>query len=176
MGYYRKADAEDPGMYVSGAATVLSAYPEDVVREVTDPLRGLPATVQWLPSLAEIKAACDALMKPRYEAERRRLDAEEQRRLLGPPPVTPEQRARAVAHWTDRVRPEMHVSDKAPKTEVNERAEAAAKLKALSGLSDEDFSKAMARAKDAKPRKDTWQGLDAATDAAGFAPMRQAAE
>lgn len=44
---------------MSGAAAVLSRYPEDVVRRICHPVEGLPRTNKWLPSLAEIAEACD---------------------------------------------------------------------------------------------------------------------
>ena len=46
---------------------MLSAYPDDVIMAVTDPYTGLPSTVSWMPSVAELKKSCEDLMRPRRE-------------------------------------------------------------------------------------------------------------
>lgn len=58
-------------MYVAGVVAVLSRYPVDVIEAVTDPATGLPSILQWLPSLAEVRASCDARIRPLIEAEAR---------------------------------------------------------------------------------------------------------
>ena len=55
----------DPDVFTTAIAAVLSEYPEDVVRQVTDPRRGIPARSKWFPSIAELKAACDDVMRTR---------------------------------------------------------------------------------------------------------------
>ena len=80
LGSYRKGDAEDPDVYTSAVAAVLAQYPESVVRRVTDPRGGLPGTSQWLPTVHEVRAACEREMAPerermRREANRARTDA-----------------------------------------------------------------------------------------------------
>ena len=50
---------------------MLSGYPEAIVREVCDPVRGLPSEDKWLPSVAEIRVACERKMQPLRDQERR---------------------------------------------------------------------------------------------------------
>jgi hypothetical protein len=59
FGCYRRSDAADPLVYVAGAAAVLSEYPAEIVEYVCDPRTGLPRTLKWLPTIAEIAEACD---------------------------------------------------------------------------------------------------------------------
>lgn len=59
FGCYRKAEASDPEIYAAATAAVLSDYTQDIVDFVTDPRTGLPVTSKWLPSVFEVKAACE---------------------------------------------------------------------------------------------------------------------
>ena len=59
FGCYRKAEASDPEIYAAATAAVLSEYPQDVIDFVTDPRTGLPVTSKWLPSVFEVKQACE---------------------------------------------------------------------------------------------------------------------
>jgi hypothetical protein len=74
------------------------AYPEEVVAAVADPLIGIAGKQTFLPSVAELKAELDRRMAPIWAAQvrdrfaRERLQRREER-------MTPEQRARALAHW-----------------------------------------------------------------------------
>ncbi len=57
---------------------ILAAYPIDVVQEIVDPLNGLPGKCDWLPTMAEIKRACDAIHLPRVaRQEKERLIKEQ---------------------------------------------------------------------------------------------------
>lgn len=102
-GCYRKGQADDPEVYVAAVATVLAAYPEDIVRRVTHPLYGLPSEGDWLPTIHEVKAACERLMGPLRAAEKRERASCETARLLAPPakPAGPIERERALAKWED---------------------------------------------------------------------------
>lgn len=62
VGCYRTGDAADPETYTAAVASILTLYPQAVVYRVTDPRSGLPGKSQWLPTVAEIKAACEAEM------------------------------------------------------------------------------------------------------------------
>ena len=135
VGSYRRNDAEDPGLFIRAAATVLSGYPEDVVRKVTHPAFGIPSKLKFLPSIAEIRDACEEEMKPVYAARRREIEAERNRRMLAPPTVPPESRERAVKRWFDDIRPSMIPAAKA--TETADQAKA--RLLELSGMSQADF-------------------------------------
>lgn len=45
---------------MTAAASVLSRYPEDVSRAVTDPRSGIAGKIKWFPTIYEIREACDA--------------------------------------------------------------------------------------------------------------------
>lgn len=144
VGAYRRNDAEDPALFIRAAATVLSAYPEKIVRRVTHPAYGIPSRLKFLPSIAEIREACEEAMKPIYEAEREDRLKAKNAVLLAPPVVTAEQRERATRRWFDEIRPSMIPA--ARQTETCDQA--ADRLIALAGMSVEDF----AEIPDAKPR------------------------
>lgn len=59
FGCYRKAEASDPEIYAAATAAVLAEYPQEVVDYVTDPRTGLPSNSQWLPSVYEVRKACN---------------------------------------------------------------------------------------------------------------------
>lgn len=103
LGCYRRGDAADPESYVGALVVVLMAYPEQVARRVTHPAGGLPGTSTFLPSVAEVRVACEAEMKPIYEALRQKQIREENAKLLGPVPllteVERERRATFIAGW-----------------------------------------------------------------------------
>lgn len=86
LGCYRTGEANDPAVYSGAVIAALSDYPLDVVREVVDPRRGLPSKSKWLPTVFEIKEACEAVMAPRRR-EADRLAREEERKRTLPPPV-----------------------------------------------------------------------------------------
>lgn len=56
---YRAAEASEPKVYMAAVSAVLQCYPEEVVRNVCDPVNGLPSMSKWLPSIAEIKELCE---------------------------------------------------------------------------------------------------------------------
>jgi hypothetical protein len=100
LGCFRKGEAADAEVYVTAIAAMLSTYPEEIVRQVTDPVRGLPSKVNWLPTLAEIRHECETFMRPIRDAEKRELEARRTQALLAAPaPATTEERERAVAKW-----------------------------------------------------------------------------
>ncbi len=61
---YRKADYADPEGFVTQLGIILSDYPPEVVRYVTDPLTGIQRRLKWPPSIAEIIEACEDCQKP----------------------------------------------------------------------------------------------------------------
>lgn len=86
LGCYRTGDAHDPEVYVSAVIAVLAHYPPETGRHVCDPVKGLPGKLKFLPTIAEIKEACEDHYGPTRRAlERERRDAEYRRSL--PPPV-----------------------------------------------------------------------------------------
>jgi hypothetical protein len=66
---YRKGDAEDPEIYSGAVASVLAAYPLAVAYRVTDPRTGLAGRMKFLPTVEEVRSACEAEMGPARAAE-----------------------------------------------------------------------------------------------------------
>lgn len=60
FGSFRKGEANDPETYVAAVLTILMDYPDEIVNEVCHPSRGLPATCDFLPTMKELKTACEA--------------------------------------------------------------------------------------------------------------------
>lgn len=69
IGCYRTGEANDPEIYADAVIAVLSDYPMEVVRRVVDPRRGLPSKTKWLPTIAEVKEACESEMGPIRRAQ-----------------------------------------------------------------------------------------------------------
>lgn len=88
LGCYRAGDASDPEVYVSAVVAVLSDYAPGIVQAVVDPRSGLPSTLKWLPSIAEIKQACDDLAL-REERKAEQLERANRLRLPEPHRVRP---------------------------------------------------------------------------------------
>jgi hypothetical protein len=103
LGCYRTGEASDPQVYVAAVVAVLSDYPLDIVAAVTDPRTGIPAKLKWLPTIAEIKTACEDIAGPRRRmAEwetRSRAQLAERARLEAPDSTT--ERDRIVAGFDD---------------------------------------------------------------------------
>ena len=67
---YRKDEAHNPEVYSSAVSAVLAdGYSRDIVDFVTDPRTGLPSRNKFLPSVAEVREACEMLMGPRRQYE-----------------------------------------------------------------------------------------------------------
>lgn len=80
FGCYRKGDANDPETYVAAITATLARYPQDVILDVTHPVDGLPGTNDFIPTVAEVRRACEAKMKPRREQwAREAADAQRKR-------------------------------------------------------------------------------------------------
>ena len=96
LGCYRTGDAHDPQVYVAAVIAVLSDYPPDIVAAVTDPRTGIPSRIKWLPTIAEIKDACEDIAGPRRRmAEwetRSRAQLAERARLESPDGTTERER------------------------------------------------------------------------------------
>jgi hypothetical protein len=109
LGCFRHGDANDPIVYGTAIASIMASYPRDVVQFVCDPRTGLPGLMEWMPSVAAVKAACDAraseLSKAkRYQhwGERQQLTNEQeaqQRKLEAARPTLDELHARHGKTW-----------------------------------------------------------------------------
>lgn len=72
----------DSEVYATALVAVLSAYSEAIVARVTDPRTGLPGRSQWLPTIFEVRQACEHEMQPiRDEEARRARRAESERNM-----------------------------------------------------------------------------------------------
>jgi hypothetical protein len=120
LGSYRNSDVDDPKIYVTNAAAVLCRYPELVAAEVCAPGSGIQARQKWLPTVSELREACEAALAEHQARERRAMLAKH--RVLidtphGPQPEaeaekpSQEARDRAVAHWQQAVRPSLQTQE-----------------------------------------------------------------
>jgi hypothetical protein len=124
LGCYRKGDASDPQIYAGAVAAVLADYPPAVVLAVTDPAHGLPTQGDWMPTIAEVKRACEALMGPFYreqERERRRREtadvlgrAIDGQKRLAAASADEAARQRAIDRWENEIRPQLQPKPKQP--------------------------------------------------------------
>ena len=76
FGCYRQGDANDIETYTVAVASVLSIFPDEIIVDVTDPVRGLPSKLKWLPTVAEVRAECDRLQKLREPVQVRPREIE----------------------------------------------------------------------------------------------------
>jgi hypothetical protein len=81
---YRKADCENPEMWLTNAVTMLGQYPGAVMAEVCNPRSGLQTRSKWLPTIAEIREACDRVLAE-HQARERRTHLNEHRVLVDTP-------------------------------------------------------------------------------------------
>jgi hypothetical protein len=65
FGCFRRGEANDPEIYTASVASVLAEYPEQVINFVTDPRTGLPSRCNFLPTVKEVRDACEHEMAPR---------------------------------------------------------------------------------------------------------------
>lgn len=89
FGSYRRGDANDPAAYLATIAAVLSEYPEETIRYVTDPRTGIASNPKrdprtgraWtgLPDPGDIRWACEAHYGPTKRAIER--EAQERRTI-----------------------------------------------------------------------------------------------
>lgn len=88
---------------MAGVATVLAAYPAEVIEAALSPLSGIPAKFKFMPSIAELKTDLEARM-PRWEPPT--LAALLPAPPSGPRPSVDELRAKHGENWG--LHPETH--------------------------------------------------------------------
>jgi hypothetical protein len=71
---------------MAAVVRVFMAYSVEIAHAVADPLNGLPSRLKWPPTIAEIREACDARVRPAVAyvdewEQRSRLQLEERLRL-----------------------------------------------------------------------------------------------
>jgi hypothetical protein len=120
LGSYRSSEVDDPKVYVTNAAAVLCRYPEWVAAQVCGPGTGIQTRQKWLPTVSELREACEAAVAE-HQARERRAQLARHRVLIdtpyGPKPEaeaekpSQEARDRAIAHWEQNVRPTLQVQE-----------------------------------------------------------------
>lgn len=65
---------------MAAVAAVLSGYPQYIVDYISDPRTGISGTNKWLPSVAEVRDACEAKMNEVGQNEARKARIEQQLR------------------------------------------------------------------------------------------------
>lgn len=113
-GCFRTVDASDAERFIGAIAAILQMFSPDIVQDVCDPRTGLPGRMKWMPSVAEVKEACEArsaekARHKRFENWGKNDDAEERERMkdqgrLPPPPpekrpTLDELKAKYGANW-----------------------------------------------------------------------------
>ena len=78
LGCYRTGDANDPDTYVAAITAILTRYPEEIITRITHPATGLPSKKSWLPTVKEVKDACEAEFEPIREENARLKRIKEQ--------------------------------------------------------------------------------------------------
>ena len=71
LGCYHKSNVAEPEIFAAGAAAILSKFPADIAATVTDPRTGLAGRLKFVPTLAEIREACER-EQARIAVEQRR--------------------------------------------------------------------------------------------------------
>jgi hypothetical protein len=125
LGSFRQSEQAkvDPTVFVPALAAMLASFPEDIVRAVTDPVRGIASEQNWVPTLAELRHACERLMKPRQDAAKREAELRRTQALLAAPaPATTEERERAYRDYMERVRPQLKGEVAQTRAQVEEAA------------------------------------------------------
>jgi hypothetical protein len=74
FGQFRKGDANDPDTYSASIAAVLAEYPDEVVRQATDPRTGLGSRCDWLPTVKEVHDFCRSIVEAEERATKREND------------------------------------------------------------------------------------------------------
>lgn len=62
MASYRSVDLFDPKTFSAVMTATLAQFPEAIVAKVCDPIHGIPSKLKFLPSIAEVREACDKEM------------------------------------------------------------------------------------------------------------------
>src|SRR5689334_17853078 len=71
FGQFRKGDANDPDTYTASVASVLAEFPDEVIRQATDPRTGLGSRLDWLPTVKEVRDFCQEIVEAEARAARR---------------------------------------------------------------------------------------------------------
>lgn len=67
---FRTGGANSPETFVTAVAATLARYPDHVIYEVTNPMTGLPVHLTFMPSIKDVRDACEKEMEPVYRRQR----------------------------------------------------------------------------------------------------------
>jgi hypothetical protein len=118
---YRKDEAHDAQTYAQAVMLVLSDYPKSVVDHVIDPRTGILGTLKWLPTMAEIKEACEtAYQRVCRDAERAKRIAAQlaERETNRDDPEAIARRQELAAAWLQRTDEKAKAFGQKPKTQL----------------------------------------------------------
>lgn len=73
LGAYRDATLTSPDVFISTASAVISGFTEEIAREAFNPRTGLQTRSKWLPTISEIREACEKVGGEIANRERRRM-------------------------------------------------------------------------------------------------------
>jgi len=73
--YFPPREVGDPMVVLAGTVELLMQYPRSVLASILSPISGLPATMKWAPSVAEIRDACESRMSS-IRARQRQQDVQ----------------------------------------------------------------------------------------------------
>jgi hypothetical protein len=75
---FRTGEANNPEVFVTAIAATLARYPDQVIYDVTDPRTGIPSKISWMPTIKDVREACDRAYAPiQQQVERERRIAEQ---------------------------------------------------------------------------------------------------
>lgn len=97
MEFYRTDKVGNPEVFAAGLIAVMSHYPAHVLREVVSPTDGLPVRMVFLPSIAEVKTACESVCIRLAMEDRAAQPAKPDRAAE----TTPEHQAMMQKRWAE---------------------------------------------------------------------------
>jgi hypothetical protein len=96
LGSYRAAEATDPNVFISTATAVICGFSEDVAKAALNPKTGLQTRSKWLPTISEIREACEQAAQAKADRERREQLAKHRVLLDTPRGLLPEPEAEPI--------------------------------------------------------------------------------
>lgn len=137
---YRTGQANNPEVFVTAVAATLARYPDQVIYDVTDPRTGIPSKISWMPTIKDIREACERAYEPIKEEIERDKRIAEQMKLREeyeskPRPTYDELKAKYGQNWG--IAPE-----RATRTADEKKAENAAALQQARGRVEAEYAAA----------------------------------
>lgn len=131
VGSYRRDDFHDPEVFIAQVTALFGGFPEEIVRQVIDPLRGLPRKSKFPPTISEVGDALDEAMRPHYERAARERKAEEERvAVAAEAGGDPERKRELLRRWEEEIRPQL-VANANPNRPKETPEQALERLKAI---------------------------------------------